>query len=286
MTRPIIKWAGGKSAMISKILNIIGNTQYERYVDPFCGSLALPLELCPQKLLLNDINTPLIFTYQCIQDDLNDLIPLLEQFNSEELNNKDSYNTIRTQYNSYKKEEEYRLEIASQFLYLNKRCFNGLYRENSSGDFNVPFRNYNSSIYTKDIITGLKNWCVEREIEWCSQNYEEILDMCSPGDLVYLDPPYYPTKGKTGFTSYWKTGFTKKEHEKLAEKIQELHSKNIYFIMSNTPCEEIRELYPGFYQESYCISRSMRNGKGNNKNNDDYNEMLITNIRSNLVFED
>lgn len=286
MTSSIVKWAGGKSCMIEKIVNLIGNTEYDRFVDPFCGSLALPLQLSTSKLLLNDINAPLIYTYKSIQDHPEEVLNILEQYNSDDMNSPEQYGEMRIQYNNTKNNPPYNLEMPARFIYLNKRCFNGLYRENNSGQFNVPYREYKGDIYSEEAIKNFHTWCRNREIEWRSQNYDEIFDMCVQGDLVYIDPPYYPSKGKSDFTAYWKTGFSVQEQEKLAQKVLELDSRGIYFIMSNTPCDEVRNLYEGFYQESFCITRSMRSGKGKSKNNDEDNEMLITNIHSNLEFED
>ncbi len=284
--QPVIKWAGGKRAIVDKLLEVSSHTEWERYVDLFSGSLAFPLALNPKNLLLNDINSPLIHTYQTIQDNCGEFLQVLEDFDSDEKNDKESYGQIRESYNRNKTTPS--LELAGQFIYLNKRGFNGLYRENQTGEYNVPYKYYKGSIYNQSNIKSLSKWFRDRDIQWESKNYLELIPTLVPGDLVYLDPPYYPKDGVSSFTSYWSTPFKVKEQKELAKAVKYLDRQGVKFILSNTPCDEIKSLYKEFYQESFSTTRSMRSGQGITRSNDQDNEIIITNIDMSptLVFED
>lgn len=284
--QPVIKWAGGKRGIADRLVNVASHAEWDRYVDLFAGSLALPLALNPDKLLLNDINGPLINTYKVIQNNCNQFLNVLEEFDSEENNDKDAYNLIREDYNANK--NNYTLQLAGQFIYLNKRGFNGLYRENQSGEYNVPYKPYKGSIYDRNNVKSLSNWFRARDIQWESKTYQELLPQLLPGDLVYLDPPYYPRDGMSSFTAYWSTPFREKEQVELSKAVKYLHNQGVKFILSNNPCDEVKKLYEEFYQESFSTTRSMRSGNGSTRANDQDNEIIITNIDMGpvLVFED
>lgn len=274
--QPVIKWTGGKRAIVGKLVEVASRTEWERYVDLFTGSLALPLALSPEKLLLNDINSPLVNTYKAVQDNCSQLLELLESLDSDEKNCKEEYGTIREIYNQTK--DCPTLELAAQFIYLNKRGFNGLYRENQSGQYNVPYKYYKSPIYYESVIRSLSEWFNERTIQWESRSYQELVPQLGPGDLVYLDPPYYPKDGVSSFTSYWSTPFKVREQKELAQVVKYLDREGVKFILSNTPCDEVKELYGEFLQESFSVTRSMRSGSGETRSNDQDNEIIITNI--------
>ena len=283
--KPIIKWAGGKSKIFTHFKRLYDFSECERYFDLFCGSLSLPIELKPKKAVFNDINIWLINLYKNIKDNLPQLKKKLKKLNENKYNSSQEFDRIREKYNSNKEKEELTedemTEMAAIFVYLNKRSFNGLYRENQSGKYNVPYRKYNSSIYNEVELNNLSKYFNDNNIKFKSKPYQSYkIKKFKKGDLVYIDPPYYPCN-KSSFTSYWKTPFLVEEQKKLAKFCKKLNKKGIKFIVSNAPCEEIEELYQGFNMEKFYIGRQMRSAEGKSdvyEKKDENNEILIWNF--------
>jgi DNA adenine methylase len=280
----VIKWAGGKSKLLPEFKQLYDMSNCTRYVDLFCGSLAIPYSLGLKNVVLNDLNTSLITTYTVIKDHKEDLLPLLEELSDKTYNNSESYNKIRLEYNNSKNNilnmtRKDKVRLAGIFIYLNKRSFNGLYRENSKGEYNVPYRRYNNKIYDTDSINSLSSYLGKNNVVLTCRNYKDFSDdFFRPGDLVYLDPPYYPINGM--FTAYLKNGFGAKEQLELSEFCRKLDRNGIKFIISNSPCKEVQELYKDFFQYSFRIGRQMRNAKVKEAdNNKDNNEILIWNYK-------
>lgn len=284
-TKPVIKWAGGKTKILDQFQSLYEASDAERYVDLFCGSLSLPLALQPRNAVFNDINTPLITLYKTIKSDLDDLLSELDLLNTEQYNDKDVFNQLRDEYNTIKQQscldQKQRIRISALFIYLNKRSYNGLYRESRTGKYNVPYRHYNNSIYNKEELTNLSNYFNDNNITFCNQDYTEFdLVQFTCRDLIYIDPPYYPSK-KSQFTSYWSKPFLVEEQKKLAQFCRDLDERGIKFIVSNSPCQEIQDLYDGFHQQTFYIGRQMRSGKGKSdvfEQTLEPNEILIWNF--------
>ena len=274
--KAIIKWPGGKSKAVSFIEEQIQGIKYERWVDLFCGSLAIPLVLNPDKLLINDINNVLIQLYKEIADDPENLLEMLEKYNKEKYNNKEKYEELRDRFNEIKN-REYTTEHGTLFIYLNKRCFSGLYRENQNGGFNVPFRAYKANIFNSDEIWALHKFFNEREVKFRHRDYKRLLESLTKNDIVYVDPPYYQIS-KTSFTQYHSSGFGIDEQEELRDFLVELDRRGIKFLMSNAPCDEIDMLYSGFHIVKYSLSRSMRSAKGKSSTGNGENECLVANF--------
>lgn len=291
MINPIIKWAGGKSKLESEFKELYEKIKPELYIDIFCGSLTLPLILLPKKAIYNDINSSLINCYNVIKKYPNLLITNLKIYNHKDYNTKEKFNIIRDTFNNLKHKENLnkkdKIDLATIFLYLNKRSFNGLYRENSSGFYNVPYREYNSNIFNEENILELSNYLNQNDIKLTNKNIFDIdiieiiktYNVSFDKVLVYLDPPYYPSK-KSKFTGYSQVPFNVDEQVKLKKICDILHKNKIKFILSNSPCEEIKDLYKDYNQKCLYIGRQMRSGKGksqvfSNKNED--NEILIYN---------
>jgi DNA adenine methylase len=216
----------------------------------------------------------------------------LEIYNKQEYNNKIEFNKIREDYNCIKLKDKLtkneKIKFASYFIYLNKRSFNGLYRENKSGLYNVPYRKYNSDIFHKEKIIELSNFLNNHDVKIKNNNIFDIglfdiikkYKIDNSNILVYLDPPYYPSK-KSKFTSYNKEIFNINEQEKLKDLCDKLNQDNIKFIMSNSPCDEVKKLYQNYQQKELYIGRQMRSGQGisqvySEKNKS--NEILIWNF--------
>lgn len=284
--KPVIKWAGGKGKIIEHFFSLYEISNTDRYIDLFCGSLSIPILLGISKpMILNDINSALINMYVVIKDSLPALIKELDKLDSDKYNSKEQYNLLRNEYNICKKNStrtrKSKIRYASLFIYLNKRSYNGLYRENRNGEYNVPYREYNTSIYSKNDLQKLSDYFNEQDITFHNLDYTEFnLDDFRNGDLIYIDPPYYPSK-KSQFTSYWKKPFLVEEQEKLAEFCKALDKKGIKFILSNSPCDEIQKLYSEFNQHIFYIGRQMRSGKGKSDVFDkrqEPNEILVWNF--------
>lgn len=295
MINPIVKWAGGKSKIENEFKELYNKVEPELYIDLFSGSLTLPLLTLPKKAIFNDINFPLINCYKMIKKYPNLLITNLEKYNHKDYNTKEKFNEIREKFNILKHKEFNKkekitqsVELATIFLYLNKRSFNGLYRENSSGLYNVPYREYNSDIFNKDNILKLSKYLNENDIKLTNKNIFDIdiIEIIKKENinfekvLVYLDPPYYPSK-KSKFTGYSKVPFNVDEQVRLKKLCDILHKNKIKFILSNSPCDEIKDLYKNYQQKCLYIGRQMRSGKGKSKvfnDKDEPNEILIYNI--------
>lgn len=277
-----IKWAGGKRFIIEKIEHLIdANNNKKCFVELFAGSLAISLEYQPKKLIVNDRNWPLINMWKTIKNYPDELCNLLEIYSNDKIyNNKTKFNQIKDEFNILKMDEnlseEQMIKLATQFIYLNKRSFNGLYRENQSGLYNVPYRHYkNSELYDKNNIKSISKYFNENDVSFFCGTYSDI--EIPKDSLIYLDPPYYPSD-TSNFTAYTKHGFSINNQKELLNYCNQLNKKKINFIQSNSPCEEIMELYCNYNMEEFYIHRSMRSAKeGIKKKDEEPNEILIWN---------
>ena len=276
-----IKWAGGKGFLLEKVRNRLeANQSREWFVEVFAGSLALTLHYQPKKVVINDICLPLINMWQQIKDNPDVLCVLLEELSDSSYNKREKFDEIKAEFNEMKERElviEEKIRLAAYFIYLNKRSFNGLYRENSSGKYNVPFRQYKDGmIYNEENINAISLYFNENEVVFSNLSFEQ-LDV-PENSFVYLDPPYYPCD-TSSFTQYNKDGFSIEKQEELKNKCIEIVAEGNNFLQSNAPCPEIAELYEQFNQESFLIKRSMRSAKKGKKDEDEQpdNEILIWN---------
>ena len=275
-----IKWAGGKNFIIDRIRNLIEKNKTKKcFVECFAGSLALTLEFQPKKAIINDICFPLINMWIMIKEYPDELCKKLLEYSDKNLNKETKYNEIRSNFNNLKKKEldvEQKILLAVYFIYLNRRGFNGLYRENSNGLYNVPYRKYDIElIYEEENIKNLSKYFNENDITFFCGSYAEL--KITKDCIVYLDPPYYPVK-KTSFTQYNREGFGIENQNDLLSFCKELDRKKIKFIQSNSPCTQIMELYSDFNKESFYMHRSMRSSKtGKDDKEKEDNEILIWN---------
>ena len=276
-----IKWAGGKKFIIDKIKPmILKNNDKKCFIECFGGSLALTLYFQPKKVIINDLNFPLINMWKIIKDYPEELCEKLEIYSNNAIyNNKIKFNEIKKDFNEMKMKnltDEERILLAAYFIYLNKRSFNGLYRENKSGIYNVPFRLYkNCEMYNAMNIRNISKYFNENDVEIYNNKYCEIV---IPKDsFVYLDPPYYPSD-TSDFTQYTKDSFNIENQKELYNFCKELDKKRIKFIQSNSPCSEIIEMYSKFKKDIFYIHRSMRSAKeGTVEKDKEDNEILISN---------
>ncbi|MFW9950144.1 MAG: DNA adenine methylase [Candidatus Thorarchaeota archaeon] len=238
---PFLKWAGGKRQLISQMENFFPKI-YNRYIEPFVGGGAVFFHLLPDNSIISDNNPDLINCYKVIKEDIEDLIKSLKKHKYE----KNYYYEIRALDRDHKKFAELsNIEKASRSIYLNKSGYNGLYRVNSKGFFNVPFGRHKNPKICDEL--NLRNVSKAlRNVEIYLGSFEICLDFAEQDDFVYLDPPYHPLSDTALFTSYTKSNFDKSSQIKLFELFKELDRRGCYIMLSNSYSEFILDLYKDF----------------------------------------
>jgi DNA adenine methylase len=280
-SKPFIKWAGGKRGLLKELLKRVPK-DFNNYFEPFVGGGALFFEMKKQGLLdgkhtyLSDKNEELINAYNIVQNSPQKLIDELLMFEKE--HSKVFYYHIReldrnSDFNELS--DEYR---AARFIYLNKTCFNGLYRVNQKGFFNVPMGRYkNPKICSEELIFNAhKALCGANILHDC---YAKILKSAKKGDFVYLDPPYHPINETSNFTSYSKDDFLEKDQEELAVMFKKISQMGCYVLESNSNTEFIKNLYCEFKIEFVKADRYI-NCKGSGRSK--IEEVLINNMETKL----
>ncbi len=248
-----IKWAGGKERLLKQYSSLFPK-EFNNYYEPFVGGGAvffyIKQKYAPKKSLISDINGQLINTYNIIKEHPQKLISQLKQHKSYHMvHGKKYYLLIR----STEPSQLPKLEQAARFIYLNKTCYNGLYRVNSKGQFNVPMGKYDNP----DIVQEHKIMQASKLLQDVSiknMSFERVLDYAKKGDFVYFDPPYYPEK-KTSFTKYHASNFLEEEHKKLYEVFDKLSRRGVFVMMSNSNTEFIRKLYAQYNIHSVSANR-------------------------------
>lgn len=237
--KPFLKWVGGKRQLIPEIEKYIPEN-IETYYEPFIGAGAVLLHIQPKKAVISDMNSELINCYKVIKENLDELITELKKHK----NDKDYFYEVR----AWDKEKEYskrsNIEKAARLIFLNKTCFNGLYRVNKKGYFNTPFGKYtNPNIVDNDNLANLNKFFNKCKINIYNQDFEETVKNAKEGDFVYFDPPYDPLSETSSFTSYDSSGFGKKEQERLKKVVDELTKKKVKVLLSNSATDYIKNLY-------------------------------------------
>ncbi|MCB9742801.1 MAG: DNA adenine methylase [Alphaproteobacteria bacterium] len=247
LARPFLKWVGGKRQLLDE-LDALMPASYNHYYEPFIGGGALFFSELPRQAMLSDANGELIDTYRAVRDCPEELILALEQHVYE----KDYYYEIR----AWDASRAAVYERAARMIYLNRAGFNGLYRVNRAGQFNVPFGRYtNPTICDAENLRACSR--ALRGVELAHQGFEAVLSLAQPGDFVYFDPPYVPLTPTSSFTSYVPGGFGLAEQEQLAEVFATLAAKGVSVMLSNSDTELVRELYKGFHLEEVRARRSV-----------------------------
>ena len=249
---PVLKWAGGKRQLLDTLIPLVPK-DYSVYCEPFVGGGALFFALQPQSACINDVNHELIRVYTVIKNDVDALIEQLKQFQ----NNKDQFYEIRSwDRNKDKYTHLSDIEKAARIIYLNRTCFNGLFRVNASGEFNVPFGNYaNPNIVNEPVLRAISFYFNNSEIVFNAVDYAEILKNLPDNAFVYLDPPYDPVSVTANFTSYTKDGFSRDEQIKLRKCCDELNERGIKFMLSNSATDFIYDQYSKYNIEIISAKR-------------------------------
>lgn len=263
--RPFLKWAGGKKQLIPQYEPYFPR-QFSTYYEPFLGGGAVFFRLLPKQAFLTDINVELVNVYQCIRDRVEEVIALLAEHRDRHCEN--YYYQIRA--NSY----DSSVDKAARLIYLNKTCFNGLYRENSKGKFNVPVGRYkNPLIFDPELLRVVSRVLESAQIE--QHSFQTVLDYAdNDADFVYFDPPYYPISTTSKFTSYSHYTFNQSDQILLRDTFAALAKRGVQVMLSNSDCEFIRELYQGFNIHPVLAARSI-NSKAERRGK--ITEVLVTN---------
>jgi len=271
-----VKWAGGKHQLLNQFLPLFPKS-FDRYFEPFVGSGAVAFYVLqkfkPSEVLLSDINEELINAFNIIKTNVEKLVIELKQHKEYHLADANGYfYEIR----KVSPNDLPELERAARFIYLNKTCFNGLYRVNSKGQFNVPIGSYqNPDIIQKEKLSRISNLLANVTIKQMS--FEKVLPLAKKGDLIYFDPPYYPFKKGKSFTTYTKDKFLEAEQELLADIFKKLDGKGCLIMLSNSDTDFIRNLYSSYNITTVKAKRlinSVASGRG------EINEIVVRNYGS------
>lgn len=263
---PFLKWAGGKGQLLKQYEEFIPDRdRIGRYFEPFIGSAALFFHLQPPQATLCDINPKLIDVYSVVKNDVENLIKALKVHK----NNKTHYYRVR----KMKPEKLTPVEQAARLIFLNKTCYNGLYRENSKGEFNVPFGRYkNPTICDEERLRNAS--CALQGVELCAADFEKAVQSARAGDFIYFDPPYVPLTATSNFTSYNKYGFSHDDQVRLAQTFHRLDQRGCYVMLSNSSAQVVYDLYNGCEMAEIKARRSI-NSKADGRG--PITELLITN---------
>lgn len=274
LVKPFVKWAGGKRQLMSEIIKYKPKS-YKNYFEPFVGGGSVFMELQNPKTVINDFNTELINAYSSIRDNVDELIADLEKH---KLNNsKEYFYELREWDRNGVLETKSNVERASRFIYLNKTCFNGLFRVNSQGQFNVPYGNYkNPNIVNEEVLLADSKFLNRNGIKILHGDFEEAVKDAKREDFIYFDPPYAPLDDTQNFVGYTLNGFGYAEQERLRDLFVKLDKKGCYVMLSNSYSTIIRDLYKEYSSTTKVIGAS-RNINSKAEGRGKVNEVLIMN---------
>lgn len=273
---PIVKWAGGKRQVMEELKKHLPEN-FNNYYEPFIGGGALLFELAPNHAIINDVNYELISIYQCLKDAELCTLMKKELDIHKENHSEDYYYKIREMDRNPRYELEPLYIKAARAIYLNKAGWNGLYRVNLKGYFNVPSGKKikeKLNLYDKDNIENIHKYFDETNIEILSLDFTEATRTAREGDFVYFDPPYDTWEDKESFTAYSKFDFNKDDQRRLAECFKDLTRRGVKCMLSNHNTAFINELYQGF---NIYVINARRNINSNGTGRGAVEEVIITN---------
>lgn len=275
VARPFLKWVGGKGKIVDQIMHVLPEG-YNRYFEPFVGGGALLFALKPESGHISDTNVVLMEAFGHVKENATRVISELKTLQDQywalpDLEaKKDFYLEKREVFNSLSNDD---FEKTVLLIFLNKTCFNGMYRENSRGEFNVPFgKHERPTICDEDNIEVVSRQL--QKITMSTDSYELAVESASKGDLIYFDPPYHPLNVTSSFTDYQAGGFKAKDQEKLRDTFKMLSDRGCFVVLSNSYTPLILELYKDFNLHEIYAARSI-NSKGAGRGK--IKELLITN---------
>ncbi|GAB4364633.1 MAG: DNA adenine methylase [Elainellaceae cyanobacterium] len=262
--RPFLKWAGGKGQLIQQYLPYFPRN-FRTYYEPFLGGGAIFFHLLPPQAMLTDINPELVNVYRCIRDRVDAVIALLEQHQQQHC--RDYYYQMRSTVS------EDAVERAARLIYLNRTCYNGLYRENAKGQFNVPMGRYKApKVCNLDLLRSVSQALQSTEI--ALESFDAVLTRARTSqDFVYFDPPYHPISATSRFTAYSRYSFHPADQIHLHDTFVELANRGVKVMLSNSDCPFVRDLYQNFTIHTITASRAINS---NAQRRGKITEVLVT----------
>ena len=272
---PIVKWAGGKTRLLPRLLER-APSRFGRYYEPFMGGAALFFALESEQATLGDVNGALVGLYRAVASDVDAVIDVLRVHKTQHVDPEYYYDVRRRWNDAVIRLTWSEAKTAATFIYLNKTCFNGLWRENRRGEFNVPRGDYaNPTILDEDALRAARDALARARIEHGS--FQDTTADAEAGDFAYFDPPYDPLSDTSSFTAYAASPFGKAEQRALAEHARALDARGVFVMLSNNDTPLVRDLYDGFLIETAPCGRSI-NSKGDGRGKID--EVIITSRRA------
>lgn len=275
--RPFIKWAGGKTQLLPTLTALMPKS-YNRYFEPFLGGGAMLFHLHPEHAYASDINPVLVQTYIDIKERPRELMQMLACIDKllkvptlGMADKNDYYIEIRKEYNKLLRKKEYGLQSSALLLFLNKHCFNGLYRTNRKGEFNAPFAYTSRSSFKEENIAAVSKFLKQNSVHLCAQDFAYTCELAEKGDFVFIDSPYAPLTD-TSFVGYTQYGFPASEHVRLALIVREMAARGVMVMVTNHNTPFIHELYSDFFFLTVPVHRNI-NRNGNSRYGE---EVIIT----------
>jgi len=272
LVTPFLKWVGGKRQLIPEIKKLLPKRMASLpYYEPFIGGGALLFELQPKLAVINDYNEELINVYRVIKDNPEELIEDLTKHE----NTADYFYEIRAVDRNPAFSKLTGIQRASRIIYLNKTCYNGLYRVNNAGEFNSPFGKYkNPNIVNEPVIRAVSNYLNTARIQILNGDYETVLRDIPTNSFVYLDPPYHPVSNSSNFTGYVQGGWSEEDQLRLRNVCNSLNERGIRFLLSNSSAGFIKDIYAGYHIH---VVKAIRAVNSDSTKRGEVNEFLISN---------
>lgn len=259
---PFVKWAGGKRQLLPQIKERMPE-QFNNYYEPFVGGGAVTFELLPERAVVNDINKSLVNAYRQICDAPDAFLEAINKLDNDMWEDgKAYYYSLRELYNDKMMKAEYDVELAALFVFINKHCFNGLYRVNGKGLFNVPYNNSRKASVDEKSIREISEYL--KKVTILEGDFEAAVESAMEGDFVFIDSPYAPLN-PTSFESYTKEGFDIESHKRLADLFDDLTTRGCYCMLTNHNTELINELYgnKGYRIDVVSVKRMINSDASN-----------------------
>jgi DNA adenine methylase len=253
---PFVKWAGGKKQLIARLRERMP-AAFGRYYEPFIGGGALLLDMQPQRAVINDVNEQLLNVYRQLRADPQAVLDAVAGYDAAPCD-RDFYLSVREAYNRKIAAGQLDAACAGMMIWINKHCFNGLYRVNTRGLFNVPYNNRSGGVSVDgDNLRAISAYLRQAQVDIRQGDFEAACGDVQAGDFVYFDSPYVPVSETANFTDYAKGGFSLDDHRRLAELFRRLDGLGAYVMLSNHDVPLVRELYQGYRVESVAVRRSI-----------------------------
>ena len=251
-----VKWAGGKGQLLEKLKEFMPES-FGTYFEPFIGGGALLFSLQPAKAVLNDVNEQLLNGYIQLRDNTDAVIKMVNELDAVSCD-KERYLLMRAEYNKKIMDRELDAQCAAFMIWINKHCFNGLYRVNAKGLFNVPYNNKTKGVSIDEgNLRNIGQYLREAEVEIRQGDFKAACFDVKDGDFVYFDSPYIPINNTANFTDYTKDGFSLEDHKRLAELFRRLDSAGAFIMLSNHNVDLVYELYNGYKIREIDVRRSI-----------------------------